>query len=221
VTERREEAPEAPWEAAAGISAVIGLQVLLAVVSRAKGWTLWFLPWWTWLVPTGAELALIAALTWHRRRNPDFSAARRRASLVLTALVGAANALAVVALIGSITTSHEKSGGELLFKGIVVWATNVMAFGLLFWELDRGGPVSRNRAHRIPPDFHFPSEDEWATWRPHLLDYVYLAFTNSIAFSPTDAMPLTQRAKFLMLVGSATSAITVLLVAARAVNILR
>ena len=101
----------------------------------------------------------------------------------------------------------------------------MIAFGLSFWALDRGGPVERLRSDRLLPDFQFPQDEnpELAQpgWQPRLVDYVYVSFTNSIAFSPTDAMPLTRRAKLLMLLESSISATTVLLVAARAINILK
>lgn len=101
----------------------------------------------------------------------------------------------------------------------------MMTFGLLFWEVDRGGPIRRRAPGPPPHDFQFPQDENpklaEPNWRPRLADYVYISFTNAIAFSPTDAMPLTRRAKMLMLAESAISATTVLLVAARAVNILR
>jgi hypothetical protein len=101
----------------------------------------------------------------------------------------------------------------------------VIAFGLGYWELDRGGPVRRRMPDPPPPDFQYPQMENpnlaEPGWTPHLIDYIYVSFTNAIAFSPTDAMPLTRRAKLLMLVESAASIVTLLLVAARAVNILR
>ena len=101
----------------------------------------------------------------------------------------------------------------------------MISFGLWYWAFDRGGPVRRREPDPPLPDFQFPQMDnpKFAEpgWQPHLLDYIYVSFTNSIAFSPTDTMPLTRQAKLLMLIQSAASAITVLLVAARAVNILR
>jgi hypothetical protein len=147
------------------------------------------------------------------------------ASVGLLACVSAANALALVALIGSLLSGQEKSGPELLLKAVTVWGTNVMAFGLWFWGFDRGGPIRRREAVPPPPDFQFPQLENpqlaQPGWYPRLLDYVYISFTNSIAFSPTDAMPLTRWAKLLMLAESAISAVTVLLVAARSVNIFK
>src|SRR5262249_26118113 len=108
---------------------------------------------------------------------------------------------------------------------LTVWGTNVNTFGLWFWEFDRGGPVRRLQPDLPPPDFQFPQMENPQLaepgWKPHLLDYLYVSFTNSVAFSPTDAMPLTRRAKMLMLSESAVSSVTILLVAARAVNIFK
>jgi hypothetical protein len=90
---------------------------------------------------------------------------------------------------------------------------------------DRGGPVRRREPDPPLPDFQFPQMENPQLaapgWHPRLFDYMYVSFTNAIAFSPTDAMPLTRWAKALMLVEAAASAVTVVLVAARAVNILR
>ena len=141
------------------------------------------------------------------------------------ALVSLANAFLVLAVIASLVRGQERSGAQLLLKAITVWGTNVITFGLWFWVLDRGGPVRRRRPDPPPPDFLFPqlASPELAApgWEPHLVDYVYVAFTNAIAFSPTDVLPLSRLAKLLMLFESALSALTILLVAARAVNIFR
>ena len=100
----------------------------------------------------------------------------------------------------------------------------MLIFGLWYWAVDRGGPVRRVQPDPPPRDFQFPQDEnpELAEpdWRTHLVDYLYVSFTNSIAFSPTDAMPLTRRAKLLMLLEASASAMTLLLCAARAVNIL-
>jgi hypothetical protein len=216
---------ETRFEAALAVAGVMGLQVLLGLVSRAQGWSLWGLPWWVWLVLVGPELALLVLLTWSRPRRRLMETGRRRAvSLALVASVGLGNALALVTLLGSILSGEEQSGGQLLLKGIAIWTTNVVAFGLWFWELDRGGPMRRAEPDPPPPDFQFPQMDDAGRsrggWYPRLVDYVYVSFTNSLAFSPTDALPLTRRLKLAMLTEAGVSAITVLLVAARAINIL-
>ncbi len=221
-----EEEIESRWEAAPAVVVVMGLQLLLSLVSKEESWKLWGLPWWVWLSTIAPESALLFPLAFRRPRRQLEQLGRRRATAVgLLATVSAANALALVALIGSLLSGQEKSGPELLLKAVTIWGTNVVAFGLWFWGFDRGGPIRRREADPPPPDFQFPQLENpqlaEPDWHPLLLDYLYLSFTNSIAFSPTDAMPLTRRAKVLMLVESAVSAVTVLLVAARSVNIFK
>jgi hypothetical protein len=222
----REEELESQWEAAPAVAIVIGLQLLLALVSRSQSWKVWVFPWWVWLIPVGPEVVLLVPLAWHRpRRRLEQLGLRRMVVFALLALVSLANAFLVLAVIASLVRGEERSGAQLLLKAITVWGTNVITFGLWFWALDRGGPVRRLRPDPPPPDFLFPQlEDPKLAapgWKPHLLDYVYVAFTNAIAFSPTDVLPLSRLAKLLMLFESALSALTILLVAARAVNIFR
>jgi uncharacterized membrane protein len=221
-----EEERESRYEAAPAVVLVIALQVVLALVSIKGDRRLIGLPGWVWLIPTAPEAGLLLTLTWSAPRHRlEQRGLRRSVALTLAGVITAANALALVALIASLVRAEEQSGRELLLKGATIWATNVITFGLLFWEFDRGGPVRRDSAHPPSRDFQFP-QDENPTlaepyWKPRLLDYMYVSFTNAIAFSPTDVMPLTRRVKMMMLTEAAISAVTVLLVAARAVNILR
>lgn len=221
-----EEHREAQVEATAAVLVIIALQVSFAVVNVAAGWTTWGLPGWLWLLPVIPELGLLIVLTVHIQRHGSAQTERRRhMALALVAVVAVANVLALIVLIGSLVQAHETNGRALLLKGAMIWTTNIVTFGLIFWELDRGGPVRRREADPPPRDFQFPQDENPSLarpgWYPRLMDYVYVSFTNAIAFSPTDAMPLSRRAKKLMLAESAVSAVTVLLVAARAVNILR
>jgi hypothetical protein len=222
----REAERESQLEAAPAVAVVIGLQVLLALVSRQEDWTLWQVSWWLWLVPVVPELLLLGALAWRRpRRRLQQMGVRREAELVLLGVLTAANALLVLVVIASLVSGDEKSGSQLLLKSVTVWASNVVTFGLWYWIVDGGGPVRRLESSSTPNDFQFPQMENPQLapddWRPHLTDYVYLSFTNALAFSPTDAMPLTYRAKLLMLSESAMSAVTILLVTARAVNIFK
>jgi hypothetical protein len=222
----QEEAFESRWEAAPAVLIVIGLQVVLALVSLKEHWTLATLPWWVWLVCVVPEAALLIPLAFDRPRHRlEQQGLRRMVALSLLIVVNLTNALLVAALIVSLVHGDEKSGGQLLLKAITVWSTNVITFGLLFWGFDRGGPVRRLEPDPPPPDFQFPQMENPQLaapgWYPELVDYIYVSFTNSIAFSPTDAMPLSRWAKLLMLSESGVSAITILLVAARAVNIFR
>jgi hypothetical protein len=147
-----------------------------------------------------------------------------QALLVIVVVFGLGElALLVAALVSS--SSAAITGPQLLQSGATLWFANVVAFGLAYWELDCGGPVRRALSERRHvPDFQFPQDENPALarplWTPHLVDYLYLSLTNSIAFSPTDVMPLTRPAKALMAVESAVSVVAVLLIAARAVNIL-
>jgi hypothetical protein len=197
--------------------------VTLAVASYLANWKVWHFHWWVWLVPVGFELLLLVALVGERpRRQLEQLGVRREVTLTLLALVGGANLFVLVSVLASLVSGKETSGSQLLLKAVTVWTTNVVAFGIWYWAFDRGGPVRRLEPNPPPPDFQFPQmDDSDVSWRPHLLDYVYVSYTNSIAFSPTDAMPLTRRAKLAMLLESATSAVTLLLVAARAVNIFK
>jgi hypothetical protein len=217
---------ESSFEAAPVVAVAIMLQVALAVTSRLQDWTTWNFSWWIWLLPVGPEAVAFVLDTWRRphRRLVQMSI-RRKVGIALAGLASATNALLVFALVASLVSGDEKSGAQLLLKGITVWGTNVILFGLWFWIFDRGGPERRLEPNPPPPDFQFPQMENpdlaAPGWRTHFIDYMYVSYTNSIAFSPTDAMPLSRWAKLLMLFESAVSALVVLLVAARAVNIFK
>ena len=177
-----------------------------------------------WLLPAleGATLIGVVGASMHpQARNFPF---RRHVAIALIGLVSAANAVSLALLCHRLLRSHTENGHQLILSGIVLWSTNVLLFGLWYWELDRGGPAARVRGDRDYPDFLFPqmSEPRWAPkdWMPGLIDYLYVSLTNATAFSPTDTMPLTPTAKWLMSGQSIVSLITVGLVVARAVNIL-
>jgi hypothetical protein len=117
------------------------------------------------------------------------------------------------------------AGQQLLASSIAVWLTNVLSFSLLYWQVDRGGPGLRGGGDQPRPDFLFPQEgappeDVPPGWRPVYVDYLFLAFWTATAFSPTDALPLTSRAKLLMMAESSISLSTIIVVASRAINIL-
>jgi hypothetical protein len=118
-------------------------------------------------------------------------------------------------------TGVSQSATKLLASGGVVWLGNNLAFAMLYWLIDSGGPVARTR-NPVPIDFAFTQQmsPELAPpgWRPVFLDYLHLGFTNATAFSPTDVMPLTHRAKYTMLVQSTVALALFGLIVARAVN---
>jgi uncharacterized membrane protein len=203
---------ESRWGAAAATLAVIALH--LALPEQLT-------PGPRWAVP-GVEAALVVALL---AANPSRltreSRDARLLSLVLIAVVAAANAVALAQVVRLLLGGGAASGRELVLAAVGVWLTNVVVFGLLFWEVDRGGPHARSAGTDHDPDLLFPQMSlPEAGWGPSFVDYLYVSFTNSTAFSPTDAMPLTPRVKLAMLAQALLSLVTIGLVVARAVNIL-
>jgi hypothetical protein len=196
----------------------------LAVVSWVQGWELLGLPWWLWLFVAVPVLLLTIDLAMSYRGTGFVRS--RRAALLLLAFLALGNFVALVILVAGLVTtkSSDLSGGELLFTGFSIWTADVIVFGLWFWEVEAGGPSARMRASiRATRDFQFPQDDDAelkGVWCPQVWDYLYVSLTNSIAFSPTDTLPLSLRAKAMMAFESGISAVTVLLVAARAVNVL-
>jgi len=178
----------------------------------------------TWLLPILEAAILIPLTIAVPRRAADEAAWHRMVSIVLIAVVNAANVISLVLLVRTLLRGGSEGGAQLLFAAMQIWLTNVLVFALWYWELDRGGPSARLRLGDRAPDFLFPqmaTPNVAPNWMPHFVDYLYVAFTNATAFSPTDTMPLTAQAKLLMLVQSLASLLTVALVAARAVNILQ
>jgi hypothetical protein len=178
------------------------------------------------VVPALELILIIPLAVAAPHRHVEESGRRRMAAITLTAIVSIANAATLVFLIHFLfTIGAAGEGRQLLIAAGQIWLTNVIVFGLWYWELDGGGPPTRLADPKAPRDFAFVqmTDPEVAApgWHPRFVDYFYLAFTNASAFSPTDTMPLTRWAKLLMLAQSTISIVTLLLVAARAVNILR
>lgn len=222
----REEANEARFEAAPAVLVIILLQLALTVLLATGQWTLWVTPWWLPLLVIIPEAVLLIALVSDRLSDQLEILGHRTTVIVgLLGLVSLGTGLLLLALIGSLVGGYEQSGGELLAKGVIIWGTNAITFGLWFWNVDQGGPERRRERNPPPPDFLFPqwSDPDLAEpgWRPRLFDYMYVAATNAIAFSPTDTLPLTRVAKQLMLAEAVISVGTVLLVIARSVNIFK
>ena len=169
-----------------------------------------------------AVLVIVLGMA-HPDRFTHRSQRLRVMSQILLGLVAATNAISLGMLIHVIVTGSHIKAVELLLGGGEIWVTNVIVFGLWFWEYDRGGPAARASGHNDEPDLLFPQmtdEHLARNWEPIFLDYLFVSFTNSTAFSPTDTMPLSRWSKVLFAVQAAVSLITVALVAARAVNIL-
>jgi uncharacterized membrane protein len=183
-----------------------------------------------WILPGLAVVLLVVLLlsvrdVRFRRPHP----ALRVIGTLLIAILSLGNALSAARLIIDILRgeglAHPDDPVDLLLAGGAIWLTNVILFAIWYWGADRGGAVQRAL---VPdpqkPDFLFPQMqlDEWWThdWEPEFVDYLYFSFTNATAFSPTDVMPLARWAKLAMMAQAAVSIMLVVLVVARAVNIL-
>jgi hypothetical protein len=177
----------------------------------------------TWLLPSVEALLLVGLFAISSSRGVRRSPGRRVFAMLLIGLVSAVNIVSLILLSNELLKGgRPENGHRLILAGVVLWVTNVLLFGVWFWELDRGGPLARRFAPE-KPDFLFPqmsSAELCPGWQPNLIDYLYVSFTNATAFSPTDAMPLSRPAKMLMAVQSLAALVTVALVVARAVNIL-
>ena len=222
-----EAAREARDDASPFALVAAAILIALALGTKHAHWlSLGHSLWWMWLIVAAPYIVLAATLHLGLKRLVRHDH-RREIVIGLLTLVWAFNVVGVIVLVSSLI-AHSAShitGPQLLASGGAIWFTNTIAFGLAYWELDNGGPVARALAngHR-KPDFQFPQDEnpELARdgWYPRLWDYFYMSLTNATAFSPTDAMPLTRPAKALMAAESLLSVVTLLLVAARAVNIL-
>lgn len=185
-------------------------------------------------VPTLEGLLLVPLVAVNPRRFTRETAWSRALSLLLVAVVGAANLVSLVLLVHALVSGEADDAKKLLLAALQVWLTNIIVFGLAYWEMDRGGPVKRAQTSRddLPlADFRFSQDEnsdsidevagsssEKADWAPTLVDYLYLSVTNSTAFSPTDTMPLSTRAKLLMSVQCMSALVVSLLVIAKAVS---
>jgi hypothetical protein len=176
-----------------------------------------------WLVPSVEGVLLLALVA------SDHSAVTVRRHWLRPVCLVLVGVLVIAALWATILLLHDLITGSpvtnsptrLLASGGLTWLGNNIAFALLYWLLDSGGPIARARG-AAPIDFAFTQQlsPELAPrgWRPVFLDYLHLGFTNATAFSPTDVMPLTLRAKYAMLVQSTVALALFGLVVARAVN---
>jgi hypothetical protein len=178
-----------------------------------------------WLLPAVEGLLLVGLAVVSPHPRMRHTPLRRQIAMGLIALVSAVNVFSLIELTHFLLQGGRAHGRPLVFSGVALWVTNVLLFGLWYWELDRGGPVERAHSTGGPPDFLFPQMADAArftrpNWVPGLIDYLYVSFTNATAFSPTDTMPLSATAKSLMTAQSVVSLLIVVLVVARAVNIL-
>ncbi|WP_019012026.1 DUF1345 domain-containing protein [Deinococcus aquatilis] len=217
-------APESLWPARLALVSVIGLNLSLNEALTAGP---------TWLLPA-LETVLLLPLSVlrsrerhhviHRRQRPELAQPVRLLALGLIAVLYLTNLVSLGLLITGLLNGSGPAAAGLLAGALNIWVTNVLVFSLWYWELDQGGPLRRGQPGTML-DFAFPQTTlpqlAPSGWRPEYLDYLFVAFTNAAAFSPTDTLPLSRRVKGLMTVQAATSMLTVVLVASRAVNILK
>ena len=177
-----------------------------------------------WILPVLIALPLIP-LSLTRHRHPNEAPWVRRLSISLIALITLANVISMLLLVHHLLHANVSQGRNLIYSAVSVWLTNVIAYGLWFWEVDRGGPHLRAGSDPLMTDLQFPQMENPTlapkNWRPKFFDYLYTSFANGTSFAPADAMPLTFRMKALFMGESVVSLVTIAVVAARAVNILK
>ena len=214
---RRATEGEHRWTAGLAVVAMIALQSRVPEDLVLVSW---------WLLPALEAILLVALIAANPGRLGASSQALHRLSLALIAIASLATGWAAVSLVaGLVRGSVGQDATSLLFTGGNIWVTNIVVFALWYWDLDRGGPGARARNEHDEPDFIFPqmTSPELAPrdWEPRFHDYLYLAYTNATAFSPTDTMPFSRWSKMTMMLQSTISLVTGALIVARAVNILR
>ncbi len=179
-----------------------------------------------WLLPVIEGALLIAMIIGDPGVINRRSVALRRLSISLVAVLVAGASWATIKLTDELIHGgpDTQSASPLLRSGSIVWVSAILAFSLLYFELDCGGPAARAHAMPPTPDLAFPQqlnpELGGTRWRPRYIDYLYLGVTDSLAFSPTDVMPLVPWAKITMALQSLQSLAVIGLIIARAINVL-
>jgi uncharacterized membrane protein len=204
------------WQLQLGVLAVMGMQFFTDDS---------FLPYNKFLIIAFeailmVALAIVTSDGYHKVSRP-----RRSLATVLIAIVAAINVFSLVFLVQALLTGHATvSGIELLGNGFTIYLTNIFMFAMLYWELDGGGPDHRVVSER-QRDFLFPQmihrEFGNANWLPGFTDYLYLSVTNVTNFASADTLPLSHKAKLLMMVQAMVSVVAVVLVVARAIGVLQ
>jgi hypothetical protein len=197
---------------------VVGLHVALPAAYRVRP---------VWLLPAAVAALLAALIIGDPGRIDRRKPWMRIATGAVIAVITLANLLAGVRLVVEILTNNKlfaNHPGGLLAAGAVVWATNVICFGLWYWDLDRGGAAARAHRPYDNPAFVFPEMQNKdyvpANWVPRFVDYLALAFWTATAISPTDISAIKPWAKLLMMLEASGSIVLAALVIARAINVL-
>jgi uncharacterized membrane protein len=174
------------------------------------------------IIPVELALAFLMGFTINMTRG-RLRGVHHTLSVALLALISVANVSSLVLVLRSLIIEHSiVSGTELLTSAIPIFITNIIVFGLWYWEIDSPG-LTRSRWSRTDKDFQFIQQDmkqDFPQWRPEFLDYLYVSLTNAVNFAPADTRPITHTAKMLMGIQSLISVFTLALLIARSVNIL-
>ncbi|MFF3565328.1 hypothetical protein ACFYXS_35320 [Streptomyces sp. NPDC002574] len=214
---RRPTRVEGRWAVSLAVLVAIALQLLLPAHLAVHP---------QWLLPALEFLLLVALLPATPSRAGRMGPLLRAGGLTLACAVSVANGWSAVRLIEGLVRGTEESDAQALLLGAAsIWLTNIIVFALWYWEWDRGGPVARAAGTQDTPDFLFPQmqspDPVHHEWEPAFADYLYVSFTDATAFSPTDTMPMSRWAKLLMTFQAMVSLLTLALVVARSVNILK
>jgi hypothetical protein len=159
-----------------------------------------------------------------RAKEPWLRIERSVTLVFAVAAVIAMTADLALLIVEMVRRSGEVSGIQLLTSSVALWVLNMLTFSLLYWQMDRGGPEARANTESPRSDWLFPQEGAPPGvppgWRPTFADYLFLGYSTATAFSTTDVMPLTARAKMMMMLESTISLATIVAVMSRAINIL-
>jgi hypothetical protein len=208
---------ESRWPAAFAVLAVALLLTILPDRVRV-------LPLWAPFVLVIALIVPMVAVML-TRANARWLRIERAITLVFCVVAVSGTIFDLTLLIAAmLRRSGEISGIQLLTSSVAMWALSVITFSLIYWQIDRGGPEARTNHASPRPDWLFPQEgapqDVAPGWRATFVDYLFLGYSTATAFSTTDVMPLTPRAKMLMMLESTISLVTIVAVMSRAINIL-
>ncbi|TVY07646.1 DUF1345 domain-containing protein [Paenibacillus cremeus] len=172
-----------------------------------------------WILPLLAVALLIPFSIAVLREHHEWT---RLIAIVIAVVVTVGLIASVIFLINALFT-HAAEGQELFRDAALLWVINVAVFAVWYWEIDQGGPQLRSHRESRSTDFLFPQmtsdAEQWRGWKPEFLDYLFLAFNTSTAFSPTDTLVMSRRAKLLMMTQASISLVVIAVIAARAVNI--
>jgi hypothetical protein len=199
------------WNAILGLVAIGVLYAFLPTkVSIGPSWTLL-------AVEVVFLLPFVLATVTRRRVSP---VRLRVGSIILLVIVTLTLAVGIGHLI--LTLKRDVNGIGLIYSGLLLYGCNVLMFGLWYWEIDGGGPEQRRQSDHEAVDFLFPQQvgSNNGNWAPQFFDYLYVAFTGATAFSPTDTLPMSHRAKLLMMLEAILALIIISFVVSRAINLI-